>query len=642
MKRDFRTVTILLVFSLPVLAIIFISSLYFFNCGPNANCSSASLAPIIHTPIPSLFPATLPVSAPGGPASPAAAKCSVSAETILGAWVNAGSPETQPFSFQDTKNNSCSANFTDLQPLFNESNLWYSGAPACITCHNSSLSPAYAQMDLSSYAGIVAGSHRSSSSVKGTDILGGGNWDQSKLNQMLFVLKLMPFGRPPGAVPDQGPVIQAGTQAGAAASAAISTTPSALSATLASGTTTPSGAASAQVPLPSNTGGPGVAINLKGDASAGAQVYQFNCAICHGPQGTGGVPNPGSTDGTVPPLNPIDPGLVNVDYGTFAKNVDLFIQHGSRPDGPNPSLSMPAWGDQTLITQQQIANVIAFVIGLNQAQISSTNVTPTPATTATPPLPSNQGSFGMAINLTGDVAAGKQVFQINCVICHGSQGKGGVPNPGSTDGSIPSLNPIDPALANPDFNTFARNIDLFIQHGSLPAGASPIFSMPAWGDQSLLTQQQIANVIAYVTSLNGVQAPVPTPTPTQAAGVAASVPLPSNPGGPGGAVSLTGNAPTGEQIFQLNCAICHGDQGKGGVPNPGSTDGSVPPLNPIDPGLVNPDPAVFAKNIDLFIQHGSRPDGTSPVFSMPAWGDQSLLTQQQIADVIAYVTSLNK
>jgi mono/diheme cytochrome c family protein len=166
--------------------------------------------------------------------------------------------------------------------------------------------------------------------------------------------------------------------------------------------------------------------------------------------------------------------------------------------------------------------------------------------------------------------------------------------------------------------------------------------MPAWGDQSLLTQQQIANVIAYVTKLNGVQAPVPTLTPVPPVGAAASIPLPSNPGGPGGAVSLTGNAATGAQIFQLNCAICHGDQGKGGVPNPGSSDGSVPPLNPIDPGLVNSDATAFARNIDLFLQHGSRPDGTSPVFSMPAWGDQSLLTQQQIADVIAYVIGLNR
>lgn len=635
MKRDFRTFMILLAFSLPVLAIVFISSLYFFNCGANTNCSSASLAQIIHTPIPSLFPATLPASSSGGSAASGAAKCSVSAETILSAWVNAGYPETQSFNFSDTKNTSCMASFTDLQPIFNESNLWYSGAPACITCHNSSLTPAYAQMDLSTYAGIVAGSHRASPSAKGTDILGGGKWDQSKLNQMLFILKQMPFGRPVGAVPDQGPVIQAGSPAGGTP---VSGTPSTAN------SATPSATAAVEVPVPSNPGGPGFAVTLKGDPTAGAQVYQFNCAICHADQGQGGVTNPGSTDGTVPPLNPIDPGLVNSDYTTFAKNIDLFIQHGSRPDGTNPSLSMPAWGDQTLLNQQQIANVIAYLTGLNGVQVSASSASPTPATTAAAgaPVPSNQGSPGMAINLKGDATAGEQIFQLNCAICHGDRGVGGVPNPGSTDGSVPSLNPIDPALANADNKTFARNIDLYIEHGSLPAGTSPIFSMPAWGDQTLLTQQQIANVIAYVTGLNGVQVSASNATPTPAIAATAEVPLPSNPGTPGTAVTLQGDVTAGAEIFQLNCTICHGDRGKGGVPNPGSTDGSVPPLNPIDPGLVNADPTAFAKNIDLFIQHGSKPDGSNPIFSMPAWGDQSLLTQQQIADVIVYLINLNK
>ncbi|HEY3343124.1 MAG TPA: c-type cytochrome, partial [Anaerolineae bacterium] len=86
---------------------------------------------------------------------------------------------------------------------------------------------------------------------------------------------------------------------------------------------------------------------------------------------------------------------------------------------------------------------------------------------------------------------------------------------------------------------------------------------------------------------------------------------------------------------------CHGDAGKGGVSNPGSTDGTVPALNPIDSTLVNADAKVFASNIDLFIEHGSTPGGTKPENVMKAFGDQKLLTSQQIADVIAYVISLN-
>ncbi len=122
----------------------------------------------------------------------------------------------------------------------------------------------------------------------------------------------------------------------------------------------------------------------------------------------------------------------------------------------------------------------------------------------------------------------------------------------------------------------------------------------------------------------------------------ADIVRPSNPGGPGTAVDLTGNANAGKEIFATNCERCHAAEGKGGNPNPGSGRGSIPPLNPIDSTLVNTDLKVYATNIDLFIEHGSTPVGSVPNFSMPAWGDTGALQPQQIADVIAYIISLNK
>lgn len=116
---------------------------------------------------------------------------------------------------------------------------------------------------------------------------------------------------------------------------------------------------------------------------------------------------------------------------------------------------------------------------------------------------------------------------------------------------------------------------------------------------------------------------------------------PSNPGPAGAAATLPGNAAAGAKIFAANCVPCHGAGGKGGVPNPGSADGSVPPLNPIDATMVSKDPAIFAYNIDLFLQNGSTPEGPKPAIRMPAWGADRMLGQQQIADVIAYIMSLN-
>ena len=122
---------------------------------------------------------------------------------------------------------------------------------------------------------------------------------------------------------------------------------------------------------------------------------------------------------------------------------------------------------------------------------------------------------------------------------------------------------------------------------------------------------------------------------------AVEIARPSNSGKPGAAATITGDAMAGAKIFAANCMPCHGGEGKGGIPNPGSADGAVPPLNPIDKTMVSKDPKVFAYNIDLFIQHGSTPDGSNPAIKMPAWGSDNMLKQQQLADVIAYIISLN-
>jgi mono/diheme cytochrome c family protein len=121
-----------------------------------------------------------------------------------------------------------------------------------------------------------------------------------------------------------------------------------------------------EVARPSNPGGPGEAVKMAGDPKKGAEIFNASCIGCHRAKGRGGMPNPGSADGTVPPLNPIDPTLYSKDYETFAQNIDLFIQHGSTPEGNNPAVKMPAVGDQKRLTQQQIADVIAYIIGLNK------------------------------------------------------------------------------------------------------------------------------------------------------------------------------------------------------------------------------------------------------------------------------------
>jgi hypothetical protein len=167
-------------------------------------------AQIIRTPIPTLVPATLPAPMMGVKMALGTAKCSVTAETLLDAWVSNGFPESEQFEFSDLNEVLCQATFLDLQILFTEDNLWYPGANACTTCHHSNLAVASALMDLSSYSGIIAGSRRPSVDAVGDDILGDGVWEQSKLYEQLFVTQIMPLGRPEGVVPEEGPTVHAG------------------------------------------------------------------------------------------------------------------------------------------------------------------------------------------------------------------------------------------------------------------------------------------------------------------------------------------------------------------------------------------------------------------------------------------------
>ncbi len=120
-----------------------------------------------------------------------------------------------------------------------------------------------------------------------------------------------------------------------------------------------------RIPASGKQGPPAEAASLAGDWKRGQALFKKRCEPCHGPRGTDKVKNPGSGDGTVPPLNPIDPALADKTPSAFAANIDRIIQHGSIPDGPNPALFMPDWGDSRALSQRQIADVEAYVMRLN-------------------------------------------------------------------------------------------------------------------------------------------------------------------------------------------------------------------------------------------------------------------------------------
>jgi ubiquinol-cytochrome c reductase cytochrome b subunit len=118
---------------------------------------------------------------------------------------------------------------------------------------------------------------------------------------------------------------------------------------------------------PGRNGSPAesLAVQLVGNARHGALIFADRCASCHGPQGRGGVANPGSRDGTVPALAPIDRELFDAAPGLFVSKIDPFLQRGATPEGPKPALVMPDFGDADILSQAQISHLEAFILDLN-------------------------------------------------------------------------------------------------------------------------------------------------------------------------------------------------------------------------------------------------------------------------------------
>jgi mono/diheme cytochrome c family protein len=221
------------------------------------------------------------------------------------------------------------------------------------------------------------------------------------------------------------------------------------------------------------------------------------------------------------------------------------------PQSHDPQAAMPSFSQ---LSDEQVNQLVAYLESLGtgssasgspsgpsrQGQEQSTPPTPAtsstepsssqgsepnaPATIAEPNVPATgqQGPPGRAAYLVGQTIHGigtlgapmhgQLLYDKWCQRCHGQDGKDNVSNPGSDDGTVPPLNPIDRELYSDNPVTFAENIDRYIQHGSMPAGPHPEQHMPAWGDDLKLTQEMISEIEAYVLRLNGVdRAKIMTP-----------------------------------------------------------------------------------------------------------------------------------
>jgi len=188
----------------------------------------------------------------------------------------------------------------------------------------------------------------------------------------------------------------------------------------------------------------------------------------------------------------------------------------------------------------------------------------------------------------GDVERGGELFVENCAVCHGVDGQGRI------GASLEDFPGIDPGAA---------------MRQTIAAGVAGSV-MPAWSEDQggPLSDQDIDDIVAYISQAIGGTEPI-EPLPTYVP--PAIEPMPN----------IEGDPQHGAIVYQLNCVMCHGEEGRGrfGAPLAKAWPGVEPPAYIYE---------VVSSGIS-----GS----TMPAWSLETGGP---LTPGEIEDVTAYVLSL--
>ncbi len=98
------------------------------------------------------------------------------------------------------------------------------------------------------------------------------------------------------------------------------------------------------------------------------------------------------------------------------------------------------------------------------------------------------------------IERGRAVYaQYGCATCHGTDGKGGFPNPNSeTDGKMPGLTFVAEGYTRPELRK--KILDGLATIGKKDQkGPRPPFRMPGWAGQ--MTDVEVADLVEYLWSL---------------------------------------------------------------------------------------------------------------------------------------------
>jgi mono/diheme cytochrome c family protein len=330
-------------------------------------------------------------------------------------------------------------------------------------------------------------------------------------------------------------------------------------------------------------------------AENGAALYRSHCSGCHGAAGRG-IP------GLAPALNRPDffqRRLAEVRYpGTLSSYVEAAIAAGRPVNQGQYSAVMPPWSQAYggALRPDEIRDLTRFIV---QWAPAAPEADPSPAP------PSQPASTA--------VERGKAVFYgpAGCLGCHGQPGSGGVSGPDMAGiarraaGQEPGLT-VEQAIRQSILAPGAR-----ISAGC-PSPTCPDLMPRDYATR--LRQADLDALVAYLLTLHesGPQIAQPTASPPATTGsLAAATPVPT-------LRPPDGDQTAGKQLFEQECAPCHGARGQGAW------------ASSLAPAFASINPFQYVR---AAMEQGI------PGTTMPAWGEAygGRLSDPQMDDVAAYV-----
>jgi mono/diheme cytochrome c family protein len=182
-----------------------------------------------------------------------------------------------------------------------------------------------------------------------------------------------------------------------------------------------------------------------------------------------------------------------------------------------------------------------------------------------------------------EIAAGEKIYNKQCLICHGENGKGEGKNAGT-------------AINNQQYLNTVSDKDIYnsVKHGREGTG------MPSYGPR--LSEDELNNVVTYIRNWQTEEIQFDVPK------------------------TVAGDVVNGEKLYNVYCMNCHGEGGSGKLK--------------MGTALSNPQYLKYTTDKQIWISTAYGRDDTRMAATLKGLNGVRQLKKEEITDIVTYIRSL--